>query len=320
FRDDEILFRAWSPGGSSLVADSLLISATFATSIVELGGLGSMDLPQLEKALAGTAASVSPYIGSLEESMSGAAASRDLELMFQLAYLYFTEPRRDSSAYVSLRQRIMPILQNRGRSPESAFSDTLQATLAQGHPRARPLTPERLNELNMDAALRIYRERFASAGDFTFALAGSFEVDSVRELVKQWVASLPDDGRREQARDVGIRPPEGVVSKLVKRGSEPRATTQIIIAGPAEFSQEHQLSLSALGEVLNIRLRDALREDLGGTYGAGVSVGLQREPYGAFSIAVGFGSAPERVDELSQVVFAHLDSLKRAPPRDEEVS
>jgi zinc protease len=320
FRDDEIHFRAWSPGGASLVPDSLVISASFATSIVLLGGLGEFDLPQLEKALAGTAASVSPAIGPLEESMGGSAASRDLELMFQLAHLYFTAPREDSSAYVSLRQRLMPILENRGRSPESAFSDTLQVTLAQGHPRSRPLTPSRLDELDMDAALRIYRDRFSSAGDFTFALVGSFEVDSVRPLIEQWIASLPDDGRRESARDVGVRPPEGVVRKVVRRGSEPRATTQIVITGPAEYSQEHQLELSALGELLNIRLREALREDLGGTYGAGVNTGLQREPYEAFSVAIGFGSAPERVDELTDVVFAHLDSLRSVPPSEDEVA
>src|SRR5690606_107092 len=128
-------------------------------------------------------------------------------------------------------------------------------------------------------AMRIYRERFSGANDFSFALVGSFEPDSIRPLVERWLGGLPATGVEEEARDPGIRPPEGVVQKVVRRGSEPRARTQIVLTGPAEYSLEHQTELSALGEVLNVRLRDALREELGGTYGAGVSATLQREPY-----------------------------------------
>lgn len=320
FKDDEVLFRGWSPGGTSLVPDSLLVSASFAATVVQLGGIGDFDLPRLEKALAGTAASVSPAIGTLEESLSGVASPRDLETMFQLAYLYFTAPRADSAAFASLRQRLLPYLQNRSRSPESAFADTLQMTLANGHPRSRPLTPAMLDELRLDDAIRIYRERFASASDFTFALVGRFDLDSVRPLVERWIGGLPSSGTTERWRDVGIRPPDGVVRKVVRRGGEPKASTQLVLTGPAEYSLEEQTVMSALGEVLNIRLRDALREELGGTYGASVSAALQREPYGAYSVSIGFGSAPERVDELTAIVFAQLDSLARVPPSDEEIA
>jgi zinc protease len=67
-------------------------------------------------------------------------------------------------------------------------------------------------------------------------------------------------------------------------------------------------------DVLQIRLRDRLREQLGGTYG--VSVGADPTPYPRqrYAVSVGFGSAPDRVDELTRAAFAEIDSLKKYGP------
>ncbi len=320
FKDDEILFNAWGPGGSSLVPDEDFVSASLATAVVELGGLGEFDLSQLEKALAGTAASVGPTIGSLEQGLSGAASPRDVETMFELAYLYLTAPRRDTAAFQSLLARVRPYFENRSRSPESAFADTLQTTLSSHHPRSQPITPATLDRLELDAALRIYRERFANAAGFTYALVGNFDLDSIRPLVEQWIGGLPAAATTESWRDLGIRPPDGVVRKVVRRGREPRAQTQLVFTGPAEYTLPRSTEVSVLNEILNIRLREALREELGGTYGVSVSASLSRDPVPSYTVGINFGSAPERVEELTAVVFAQLDSLTRVAPTDAELA
>ena len=68
-----------------------------------------------------------------------------------------------------------------------------------------------------------------------------------------------------------------------------------------------------MGDVLNIKLREVLREDEGGTYGVGVRTSLSRWPEGEYTISISFGCAPDRLEELTQLVFVQIDSLKQKP-------
>jgi zinc protease len=72
-------------------------------------------------------------------------------------------------------------------------------------------------------------------------------------------------------------------------------------------------------DVLQIRLRDRLREQLGGTYGVGVSANPTPYPRERYAISVGFGSAPDRVDELTRAAFAESDSLKQYGPTEADI-
>jgi zinc protease len=234
--------------------------------------------------------------------------------LFELLHLYFTAPRLDSAAYQSYQTRLRAILANRDANPETPFWDTLQVTLAQQHRRARPLTPEVLNDLSLERALSFYRERFGDASDFTFAFVGNFSVDSIRPLVLQYIGSLPGNARVEQARDVGLRPPTGVVQKVVRKGSEPKSRTQLIFTGPFNYQREERHALASLIEVLDIRLREVLREDLGGTYGVNTSQSTEREPWANYAVHISFGSAPERLDSLTQAVFAVIEQIKKDGP------
>jgi zinc protease len=320
FQDDEILLAARSPGGTSLVGDSAYTDAAFATAAAQVGGVGEWDVVALGKRLAGTAASVGVSLGDLQESVSGIASLRDVETMFQLVHLYFTQPRRDPVAWEAYRSRARAGLANRALSPEAAFSDTLQVTLSQAHPRARPPSPAVFDSLDLDRSLGVFRDRFGDAGDFTFFLVGRFEPDSIRPLVERYLGSLPSAGRKERWRDVGVTPPRGVVRKTVRRGSEPKARTQIVFSGPLEFARGEVHALNSAAEVLQLRLRETVREELGGSYGVGVNASAARDPRPEYRVAVGFGSDPERLDELSGVVFAEIARLQREGPTAAEMA
>ena len=250
-------------------------------------------------------------VGEFHESVSGYAAPRDLETMLQLVYLYFTAPRRDSVAWEAYRERAREAFRDRAASPDAAFADTLRSALTQRHPRARPLTAAAVDSLNLDRALAVKRDRFADAGDFTFYLVGALNPDSIRPLVERYLGGLPSAGRREASRDRGVRTPAGVVRKSVRRGVEPQARTQVVFSGPAEWERRNVALLRTLADALEIRLRDRLREELGGTYGVGVAASSRREPRPEFRLVVDFSAAPDRLDELSRALFAELEEVKR---------
>ncbi|MDX1532215.1 MAG: insulinase family protein, partial [Rhodothermales bacterium] len=272
-----------------------------------------------DKKLAGQAVSVSPYVGEREEGLSGRASPEDLETLFQLVHLYFTEPRQDPAAFAALQERIRTFLQNRSQQPEAAFSDTLQVTLGQYHPRRLPFTMDDLAALDAEAALDFYRDRFADASDFTFVLVGAFEPEQVEPLVEQYLATLPATGREEEPRDLGIEPPEGVVEKTVRRGIEPKARVQLVFSGDLQetdggaAARQERYRLGALADALRIRLREELREERGGVYGVGVSANADRMD-GTYTVSIGFGADPERVEDLTAAVFEQIEAFQQEGP------
>jgi zinc protease len=314
FKDDEILFRAVSPGGLSLVADADYISAGFSGTLVSVSGLGSFDATQLQKALAGRAVNLQTALDDLSEGLVGGGSPKDLETLLQLAWLHFTAPRQDSAAVAGLMTRLQAFLQNREAAPEAAFGDTLTVTLAQHHPRARPISAQTITEIRPARSFALYRERMSNAADFTFILVGSFQPDSIRPLILRWIGGLPGGGATETWRDDGIRPPAETITRVVRKGVEPKSQTALVFTGPFAYSRANAHLLRSLIEVLDIRLRDLLREQLGGTYGVQVAQSAVRDPWPHFAVTIAFGSAPERADSLTAAVFAEIARLQASGP------
>jgi zinc protease len=310
FQADQILLRGVSPGGNSLAPDSTYLSADFATAVVTAGGVGPFSAVDLGKELSGKIVSVSPFVAGRTEGILASASRKDLETMFQLVWLRFTAPRRDSMAFVAWRERLEAQLQNRTVTPAVAFYDTVNATLSQHAFRERPLTSDMVGQVSLDRALAFYRDRFADASDFTFVLVGNFDVDSVRPLVERYLGGLPSIHRKEAGRDLGIRPPTGVVERTVRRGVEPQSRTMIIFSGSFDWTRRNTYTLLSLRDLLQQRLTDKLREALGGTYSVGVFASADRDAPKRYALGVQFGSAPERADELSKAVFAEIQMLK----------
>ncbi len=310
FKADEVIFAGQSPGGSSLVSDKDDLDATVGAYAVMNGGLGSFNQTTLGKRLTGKRASVSASVSLWSEVLSGGASRRDLETMFQLAYLRFTQPRVDTSAFRAFVNRVRAAQENADNDPESVFSDTITMTMSQHHPRQRLFRAASFDSVNIAHALAVYKDRFAGADDFTFFLVGSFNVDSVRMFTERYLASLPSAGRKEKARDLNVRMPAGVVEKTVRKGVEPKASNQFVFHGTCAYSYENRVVLDALQQLLDIRLREVLREDKGGTYGVGVGASCNNIPYERYRVTISFGSAPERRDELMKAMWSVIDSIK----------
>lgn len=319
FKADQILFGAYSPGGVSNVADADFMSAVISTQVSGLSGLGQFNAIDLQKKLAGKAASAGAQLTEQTEELRGTASPKDLETLMQLVYLRFTGLRFDSTAFEAFRNNVQPFLANRGASPEATFSDTMQVTLAQYDFRARPLTPATFAEVNGPKAVEFLKERFANAGDFTFVFVGNIDTVALRPLVERYLASLPATNRVDAPRVTGKGLPTGIIQKTVRKGVEPKAQTVIAFSGPCVSTPENRVAIRAMVDLLQLRLDETLREKLGGTYSPSIGGGCNRVPRQEYLIRVQYNSAPDNVESLSQAVFGIIDSLKKTPPSEAEV-
>jgi zinc protease len=310
FKNNEIIFSAISPGGSSLYPDSNFLSAANASGIIQMGGVGNYDAMSLQKELSAKQVGVYPSIGAYSEGLSGSTTTKDIATAFSLIYGYFTEPRKDTTMFEVMKQNIISSLVNKGKDPAGVFGDSVSYIMGNYHPRRRPLTLDRLNELQLDKSFQVYKDRYSDAGDFIFTFVGNFAIDSITPFVEKYIASLPSTGRKETWKDVGIRFPTGNISKVIKKGQENKATVRMSYTGLTTYSDLEVTQLDQLAKMLEIRLREQLREEQGGVYGVNVSSGINREPVNSYSITISFTCAPSNVDKLSNIVTAEIDNLK----------
>jgi zinc protease len=320
FKEDEILFRAISPGGTSLASDRDFIAAETADEVIAQGGLGKLRSLDLGRILAGRSVSVRADIGDTQEGLAGGSSRKDLETMFQLIYLTFTAPRPDPVAFGVFKEQLKIALANQDALPDTAFEDALNSALTQNHPRAFPIKASNVDEMNLDRSLAFYKDRFADASDFTFVFVGSFDLATMKPLVERYLASLPALHRNESAKDLGIQPPAGVVEKRVTKGIEPKSQVSIVFTGSFENDEVHRLTVRAMGEMLSGNLHRTLREDLGGTYGVSVEPRFTKRPKEEYRITVSFACDPARAESLIKTTFDVIADFKANGPGDGQVA
>ena len=321
FEEDEVLFRGFSPGGTSLAGDDSFIPARTASEVIVGGGLGEFDPIALGRVLTGTVASARAFISEFEEGVAGSASVSDLETMFQLIYLAFTAPRPDEDFFQVWTTQVRQALENRDANPRIAWSDAYLRLMTQDHPRSRPMTLESLGETDLFESLGFYEERFADAGDFTFIFVGDIDLGVIRPLVERYLGGLPAAGREESWRDVGMRVPEGVHEEVVFRGLEPQSSTVITFNGPFDYNDQVQRgAIRALALALDEELQAVVREELGGSYSIGVGPGITWRPEATFQMNISFGSDPERTEEIVETIFGVLEDFREGGPTEEQAA
>jgi zinc protease len=315
FRNDQIIFTAYAKGGLSLASVEDYQNASLSTSLVSLAGVGGFTPTDLSKLLAGKIANASPSLSSTTQGIGGSSTPRDLETALQLVYLEFTAPNRDAASFTLLKQRLEVGLANQAESPGAVFSERVRRINTMDHYTAKPLKVEDLPSLNADRMMEFYRQRFANAADFTFFFVGAFKVDEITPLLATYLGSLPSRGVRDsKLGDMRLEFPKTVVREKVTKGQEPRSQTVMTFFADTGLDELETHRVQAATSVLEMRLRDILREKLGGTYSVGVGYSNTSPQPGYGATSVQFGSAPENVESLTAAVMAEIERLKKEGP------
>ena len=317
---DQILFRATAPGGTSLASDADFFSARVADDVIPAGGVGAFSQVVIDKLLNGKSLALQPFISEIREGMRGGSAPRDLETMFQLIYLRFTAPRADPTVFAAMKAGALAMLADQSASPDVLFNQTLVSALSGNNPRRQPETSASVAEWNLDTSLAFYKARFADASNFTFVFVGSFTLEAMRPLVETYIASLPATRAHETWRDQGVRPPAGVVQTTVRKGIAPKSEVAIVFGGPFEYNDANKLSLDVVTLLLQSRLSEAIREELGGTYSITVQSQSAKIPRPEYRLRIDWTCDPARTQSLVQRVMTEIEFVRQTQLMPDQVS
>jgi zinc protease len=316
YEADAVSFTMKAEGGTSLYGDEDIPNFAMITSGVTEGGVGQFDAVTLRKMLTGKSVRVSPSVGSTGQSISGSASVKDMETMFQLSYLYFTQPRKDTAAFASLINRQRAFLANRNASPKVDYNDSIRAVLYGHHPRLEPVVQSTLDRISYDRILQIYKERFSDASNFKTVIIGNFDEQQLRKYLCQYLASLPATGKHEQTNRANVPQIVGgqKVVKFTKQQATPLANVSIYLTADVDFTPKSDLELDFLKRCLSIAYTDSVREEKGGTYGVSVDFDLDKDDRPNATMKISYNADPSRYDELNPIIYQQLQNIAQYGP------
>lgn len=318
-KEDEILLTAFSTGGHSLFPDSLFPAASNAIAILNQSGVGRFSYPQLTKYLTGKTLSISPFISELEEGFSGTCAPGELEEWLQLLFLYATAPRFDSLSVASFVKRQKELFRDMMINPYYVFGQAKEKIKFQGHFRRGIPDPADLDWITAKDLYRIYNDRFGDAGDFTFVFVGKFSPDTLLPLVSRYLGNLPTLGRKETFKDIKAYMPDYPLDTTFFGGQPPKTIAELTFHGPIEALSSNRYVFNSLMSLLRLRLREVLREEMGGVYGVNVYGSAAAQPIPVYRITITFNCDQHEADALIKAVKDEIRNLQTKGPSPQEL-
>ncbi len=320
YKKDEIIMTATSPGGTTLFGKGDIDNLKVMNSVIGLGGLGQFSATDLSKRLAGKQVSCSSSVGQDNESMNGSSSVRDIETLFELIYLHFTALRSDDEAYASYETRMKAQLANMELNPMVAFSDSITKAVYMDDPRAQRLRADDFEKISYSRIMDMYKQRFADASDFTFTFVGNVDMEVIRPLVEQYLATLPSLKRIEKGDEKQVSPMRKgkYESHFTRQMEVAKASVLNLYSGQMDYTLENNVSATMLKQILDLVYTEKIREDQGGTYGVSVSAAISAFPTGKTSLQIYFDTDPAKQQQLVTIIHNELNRIAEAGPRQQD--
>jgi len=314
FGNQNIVFTAFAPGGTSVYRNADFPSAIAAVPVVAGAGVGDMNSIQLLKLLENKSVTVTPYVTAHTQGINGSCYPQTAEMAMQLINLYFTQPRKDTASFNEYITKYNLNRKNRVITANSIYNDTLNNVMG----RVRHGTPG-IKSVTLDKAYQIYQERFADASNFTFVFVGKLSVHEMTNLAEKYLGSLPSTYQHEQAKDTKDYIASGIIKRTIYAGTDNKAVVNLVMSGDYEFKIENNVQFNALTEALQIKLIERLRQQESGIYSTNVSIQFTRQPVQRYTLTINFTCAPEHVEQLIADALDEVNKVKSNGPEDVDI-
>ena len=272
FKDDEVQMQAFAKGGKSLYGEADYTNLKVFDTAIGMSGLGNFSSTELQKALAGKNANADLSLANTRQYLTAHSTPKDIETMFQMSYLYFTNVKKDDKQFQNLMTQLDMALKNKSLSPDAVFSDSVAATTYGHNPRFNNIDVKDLKDINYDRILEIAKERFQNAAQFTFVISGNFDEQTIRPLIEQYIASLPaTKAKPEQFKEVITFAKGEVVNQFKVKTESPKATAREMWYAEMPYTLDNIVKLDAVGQVLSMIYLKTIREDESAAYSCGAA-------------------------------------------------
>ncbi|MBO4704814.1 MAG: insulinase family protein [Spirochaetaceae bacterium] len=317
FDKSKIYMSAASEGGASLVSDDDYASCVVAPMYALYSGISGMNIAQLQKYLSNKYIGFNLSINEHSEIISTETNSQNLEEMLQLVNRFFLEPQFTDEGW----NYICMIMDQQAKmyniQPEDVMLSRARKILYGDSIRHTAINPEFVSKMDKTVSEKCFRERFSNAADFTFTFVGDIDEEVLVELCQYYIGSIPSDSsKRESGFYEPFTFPAGITKETVKKGQENKGKVLIAFGGSLPAAKDVQETrkdidmMEELRSLVEIKLREIIREDMSGTYGVSVTTEIDGYPERYYKFQISFGCEPSREKELTNEVISALNKLR----------
>ena len=319
FGADQVSFKLFGKGGKQLFANEDAPNLAFLKGAMEAGGWGELSAADLRSWMAGKSMRIAPFINERTQGVEGTASTNDLRALFELTYLYATQPRKDPSAYESFKERMQSFLINREANPNVTYNDAIAAARYGNNPRTAPTTMETLEKADYERIQAIYRQLFCGMNDCNVILVGNIDLQSLRPLLCRYVASLPAKNSVNSQRTAALPAVRKVDETLIyrRRQDTPYASVSIFYDFELPYEPKSDVMLKTFKLILQMMYTDTIREESGGAYHVSVNTELDGLKMPNALLKIAFRTDPQRYEELIPLVYEQLLRLAEHGPTQE---
>ena len=262
-------------GGFEALDSADYYNGIFADKVVPGSGAGAFSRDGLRFFLSGSSASALFVGAGSRTGVLASAEKEDMETMFRLLYLRWTQPRMDEEYARLLIQKSVEGYRTKEPNPEEEFSRELGWLLnGSNYTNARMTDSLILSRVQPERFLTVFNQLYGSADGYVFVVTADMEPEEIRPCVERYLAALPGGpactGRVAPGRVIPQKD-----TSLVRHTSRTERTLVSLYfqseERPGLSHVENQMELGAVKAVLRTALMARLREDMGKVYSVGVS-------------------------------------------------
>lgn len=311
FKDDEINLIGFKEGGKRSYPESQasnVLSMEYAYSACKLG---NFDNTMLRKYLSGKNATLEYSIGNFTNTVEGRSSVKDFPTLMELLYATFTEINPDEATYNALKDQVRTLLKNQDSDPNSIFSKHVSETAFGKNPMMQNMDVKIIDGANYPEMVDMIRQSMSNASDYTFILTGNIDIETIKPLLEQYVASLPSTKKKNVVKDLSsVSYQKGQhIDHYKQPMSSPVTQVVALFSGSnVPYSIENSVKLSTLGQILAIRFTEKLREEMGGTYSPYATASINPNT-GEWMIMYQYQTNAEVLGRMEEAANAELQKL-----------
>jgi len=320
FKADEIRFTAFRNGGKRSYPESQAANVLLMEDAFSASKIGNFDNVKLRKYLSGKVASLSYSVGNTVNSFDGSSSVKDLPTLMELIYAGFTSVNPDPETFNAQIDQARSILKNADSNPNFVFSKHLASAQYGNNPMFQEVDVNTLDAANYNEILDMIRLSTANAADYTFVFVGNVDIETLKPLLEQYVATLPAKKGKSVVKDLSpITIASGqVIDNFKQPMHSPKSQVYAIFSGTnVPYSIENSVKLSTIGQILRMVFTETLREEMGGTYSP--AAGAVLNPYtGQWMVIYTYETNAEMLGKMEERANAEFLKLLNDGAKEED--
>ena len=323
FQKDSVVIYGGSKGGYYQLKEEEIPSAKIALEYAFYSGYNGKTMSQLQKIGSSLNLNLSFDLNSTDETLYGSANKSNLEETLQFINIAFEKPQFTEEGWTTLINQYKQVAENYGAQPSRVFSDKINEMLYGKNLYFAPWNMDYINKMNPEIAERVYHERFGNPADFTFVFVGDFNEKELVDLCAYYLGTMKTNDSKDETKYVYFPFPKTSRTETVKKGIDQKGEVYMCFGGELPECKDIEVSfkeseiINQLASLLDIRLREVIREDKGGSYGVSTGAYIDGWPERYFKVYIDFGCEPVREEELQAAVLETVKDIQSGNISDE---